>query len=167
MFDSKALDGNDFRMLPSQEGVAMPQEVLERRFSEAIETCTSMCGLGKSGAMSDREHTFGLEQIPYNGNQLYADEVVVSPNKGVFLGDAFSKRAILDYLWRYDRFPRYIHLGIENHDKNEIHFIVQMSCCYCSVYDPKHPNPLFPVRVFGFITSVFRESSDESQDGYD
>ncbi len=155
MFESKALDGNDFRVLPIQEGAAMSREVFVSRFGNAIEVCTSMRGLAVSGTCTGREHIFGLEQIPYNGNQLYADEVVLSPNKGICVWDAFSKDKVLEYLWRFDRFPRYVHLGIENYDEKEIHFLVQISCCYCSVYDPKHPNPLYPVRVFGGITSVF------------
>lgn len=155
MLEPRAIDGSEFTVVPSQPGLAIPRELFLQRFSGAIDTCISACNL-KTQSVKKRSNVFALEQCPYNGTQLFADEIVMAPNVGMFLGNTLSQQTVLNHLWRLERFPRYVHLGIEGYNATEIRFVVQASCCYASVYDPNHPIPLFPLRACGFMTSLYR-----------
>ncbi len=161
MFESRAINGSEFEIVPSQPGVVMQHMQFVHRFTKAIDKCIQLCQLESGAAAPERNHFFALDQFSFNGTQLFADEVVVAPNECKFLGDGFSLQSILDTLWISDRFPRYVHLGIEEYDNSAIQFIVQFSCCYHRVYDPDHPNSLFPVRVLGKMKSSFRGSPDD------
>ncbi|WP_425396870.1 hypothetical protein [Aeoliella sp.] len=161
MIEPKAINGSQFTVVLSQPGLAMPRELFMQRFSDAVDACISVCNL-QAESPQKRSHVFALEQCVFNGTQLFADEVVMAPNVGRFLGDALSKQAVLDHLWRRERFPRYVHLFVTSYNDVQIQFLVQASCCYCSIYDPEHSIPLYPIRACGFWDSGHRCLGRES-----
>ena len=155
-FETTSVHGEEFQVVPSQQGLPMPRELFISRFKKAIDRCMDLTGLSTQESMCDRKLSFGLEQCPYNGDQLFADEVVLAPNRGCFIADNLTEHELLSKLWRFGRCPRYVHVGVERHADDEIYFLLQMSCCLQSVYDPAHPNPCYPMRPLGWIASLYR-----------
>jgi hypothetical protein len=151
--ESKAIDGSAFTYIPSPRGIAMLEDLFKQRFLAAIDACMVACNV-ETKAAKQRDFLFAFEQCPFNGTQLFADEVVMAPNEGKLLGNALSMQSVFDHLWRLDRFPRYVHLFIDSFSDDEVRFIVQASCCYSSIYDPEHRIEFFPIQVRGFRRSM-------------
>ncbi len=155
MLETRTIDGEIFTRVPFCNGKQMALPEFLSRFEAAIFDCINVNREHGGVENASVTNSFGVEQFPYNGDSLFTDEIVFAPNTGRFIADGLSRAGLISLLWKRERFPRYVHLGMEQRPTG-CHFFLQISCCYSSMYAIDHPNPIYPFRVLGSIRSVFR-----------
>jgi hypothetical protein len=133
----------------------MSEVYLLERFALTRERCLS---LRLAQPNSSVRHLYGVEQIPYNGRGHYKDEFVVAPNMSCSVGENLAESEMLAFLWRYDRHPRFIHLGVESISDSSVHFRVQFSCLFTWILEADHPNPYYPFQPYESLDSILIRS---------